>query len=183
MYFRPFILWVSGLSSWSPMSMSAIPSVTSPLAGPTKCDKKSLMLSIRAYKRKEMWIGRLTDFFLFHSSQICLPLGGTSRVLIDKTRQCDVTASVTGRVSSPAASLVRQTNSIFAPNGAMSHLPRPKPVVFIGSLPPSSPSRKRKLEDLSDSSISAPQIGKPESQRRRGTYVCDSVAGPRFLLV
>jgi hypothetical protein len=100
MYFRPFLLRASGLSSSSPMSMSAIPSVTSPLAGPTKCDKRSFILSIRAYKGKEMWIGRPTDLFLFHNSRICLPLGGPSQVSVDKTRQCDVTASVTGRVCS-----------------------------------------------------------------------------------
>jgi hypothetical protein len=49
-----------------------------------------------------MWIGRSTDLSLFHSSRICLPLGGTSRVSVYKTRQCDVTMSVTGRVCSPA---------------------------------------------------------------------------------
>jgi hypothetical protein len=111
MYFRPLLLWVSGLSSWSPISMSAIPSVTSPLAGPTKCDKKSLILSIRAYKRREMWIGRLTDLFQFHSSRVRLSLGGTSRVSVYKTRQCDVTASVTGRVCSQTTVVTSASNA------------------------------------------------------------------------
>ncbi|KAF8503256.1 S-adenosyl-L-methionine-dependent methyltransferase [Russula emetica] len=52
----------------------------------------------------------------------------------------------------------------------MSDLPQPKPVVLISSLPPGSLSRKRKLkEDPSDSSISAPQIGQPDGQKKRGT--------------
>jgi len=170
MYFRPFLLWVSGLSSWSPMSMSAIPSVTSPLAGPTKCDNKSFILSIKTYKREYMWIGRSTDLFQFHNSRICLPLGWTSRVSVDETRKCDVTASVTRRVC------VRSCVScvVFPPNRAMSHLPRPKPVVFIASLPPGLSSRKRKLNgETSDAPTSAPHIGQPES-KKRVTYVCDS---------
>jgi hypothetical protein len=179
MYFRPLLLWVSGLSSWSPISMSAIPSVTSPLAGPTKCDKKSLILSIRAYKRIEMWIGRLTDLFQFHNSRVRLSLGGTSRVSVYKTRQCDVTASVTGRVCSQSDRrhfCVKRNNGYPSshPNSAMSsHLPRPKPVVFIDSLPPGSSPRKRKLkEEPSDASTNAPLvIGQPESPKKREMYV------------
>jgi hypothetical protein len=115
MYFRPFVLWVSGLLLSSPMSMSAIPSVTSPLAGPTKFDRKSLILSMRTYERAVTCISKPTDLFLLRNSHLCLSLGGTSRVSVDKTRRCDVTKGVTGRVQVLCHQLVQ---TVFKPSPA-----------------------------------------------------------------
>ena len=53
---------------------------------------------MRTYERAVTCIAKPTDLFLLRNSHLCLSLGGTSRVLVDKTRRCDVTKSVTGRV-------------------------------------------------------------------------------------
>ena len=152
--------------------MSARPSVTSPLAGPTKFDRKSLILSMRIYERAVTCIAKPTDLFLLRNSHLCLSPGGTSRVSVDKTRRCDVTKSVTGRV---------RFNCLppkITPTCAMSH-PRLEPVVLISSLPPGSPSRKRRLrEDIPDGSIRSPHKRLSESQqvaqRGKGMYVYES---------
>lgn len=118
-----------------------------------------------------------TDLFRLRNPHLCLPLGGTLRVSVDKTRKRDVTESVTGRVQGALSSV--QLNDIpvlkttHNCNCAMSH-PRLEPVVLISSLPPVSPSRKRRhREELSDV-IGSPHKRQSGSQRDKRMYVCDS---------
>jgi hypothetical protein len=100
----------------------------------------------------------------------------------DKTRKCDVTGSVTGRVQVLCHRLVQLVQVVprpkTTPTCAMSH-PRLEPVVLINSLPPGSPIRKRRdREELSDAPISSPQNRQSRSQRvdqrGKGMYVCES---------
>ena len=97
----------------------------------------------------------------------------------DKTRKCDVTKSVTGRVQSSVSSTRRsRPRPKTTATCAMSH-PRLEPVVLINSLPPDSPLRKRRdREELIDAPISSPPKRQSRSQlvdqRGKGMYVCES---------
>lgn len=111
-----------------------------------------------------------------------MQLGAVDKTRCGRDRECDWTRSVALFVTSSPR---RVLDKRFPPC-AMSHPPRLEPIVLISSLPPGSPSRKRKLreEEPSGALISSPPNGQSGTQRvAQRMYVCEPrLQEPRGLI-